>query len=110
MTNPTRRAVLAGLAAAPLLPMTASAGGHLKYPVDMAAMAFAPQILNMTKGDYVVFSNSDRAQHTATARDGSFDTGRLKQGQSAEIRMTQAGSFDYVCEFHPSMVGRIVVS
>ncbi|HID67178.1 MAG TPA: copper-binding protein [Roseibacterium sp.] len=113
MTNTTRRAVLGlvpGFLAAPALIRAAHAGGHLRLPVNIQGNAFNPNTIEIGQGDYVVFTNADGAPHTATARDGFFDSGNLNRGDSFEVRMTQTGTFDFFCRIHPGMTGTITVT
>lgn len=100
----------AAFLAAPALITRAMAAGHAKHPIAIEGFAFAPETLEMTAGDFVVFTNMDGAPHTATADNGFFDTGRLNRGDSGEIHMTEAGEFSYFCKFHPNMKGLIRVS
>ncbi|MDO8612274.1 MAG: cupredoxin family copper-binding protein [Dehalococcoidia bacterium] len=86
---------------------TGSASG--RGDVRIADFRFEPTVLTVTPGTVVKWTNEDSAPHTATARDGSFDTGRLNEGESSEITFDTAGTFEYICEFHPSMEGRITV-
>jgi Cupredoxin-like domain len=60
-------------------------------------------------GDTITWTNNGPSTHTATARDGSFNTGPLKRGQSASHTFTHAGTFAYICQIHPFMHGTIVV-
>jgi LPXTG-motif cell wall-anchored protein len=60
-------------------------------------------------GDTVTWSNSGPTGHSATATDGSFDTGILQKGSSGSHTFTQAGTFSYFCTPHPFMKGTIVV-
>ena len=78
------------------------------HAVEIRNMSFSVPALEVAVGDTVTFTNSDAAPHTATARDGSFDTGRLTKGQSATVTITGAGTFDYFCTFHPMMKATIV--
>ncbi|HEX7290611.1 MAG TPA: plastocyanin/azurin family copper-binding protein, partial [Conexibacter sp.] len=55
------------------------------------------------------WTNADAASHTATADDGSFDTGTLAQGRSGSHAFTSAGTFAYHCTIHPSMHGTVTV-
>jgi plastocyanin len=77
------------------------------HAVEIKDMAFSVPALEVAVGDTVTFTNADAAPHTATATDGSFDTGELTQGQSATITISQAGTFDYFCAVHPSMKASI---
>ncbi len=64
----------------------------------------------MNVGDTITWTNQDAAPHTATADDGSFDTGELARGQSGSHTFTTAGSFSYVCSIHPSMRATVTVA
>jgi len=88
---------------------TGSASG--RGDVRIADFRFEPTTLNVTPGTVVKWTNEDSAPHTATRRDGngSFDTGRLNEGESSEITFDTAGTFEYICEFNPSMEGWITV-
>jgi plastocyanin len=80
------------------------------HAVAIRNFAFAPSSLAVSVGDTVTWTNRDAADHTATARDGSFDTGTLHLGQSGSITFRHAGTFGYICSVHPFMKGSIVVS
>jgi plastocyanin len=58
----------------------------------------------------VTWTNQDFAPHTATADDGSFDTGRLDQGETGSVTFDQPGTYTYTCTFHPNMKGTVVVT
>ena len=60
-------------------------------------------------GDTVTWSNAGPTPHSATASDGSFDTGILDKGGSGSHTFTQAGTFAYICTPHPYMKGTVVV-
>jgi plastocyanin len=76
--------------------------------VRIVDFRFEPTILSVTRGTVVTWINEDSAPHTATG-DG-FDTGRLDKGDSGQVTFNEMGTFEYICEFHPWMEGRIVVS
>ncbi len=84
----------------------ADAGGET---VSIANFAFDPAELTVPVGTTVTWENTDTAPHTATAEDGSFDTGRIDQDASGSATFDQAGTFAYRCEFHPDMQGTITV-
>jgi hypothetical protein len=61
-------------------------------------------------GDTITWTNQDVAPHTATASDGSFDTGNISQGKSGSHTFDTAGTFAYICSIHPSMKGTVTVA
>ena len=77
--------------------------------VDIKSFKFDDAEITIAVGDSIVWLNQDGAPNTATAGDGSFDTGRLGKGVSGEILFTVAGTYDYICTIHPSMKGTVVV-
>jgi len=64
--------------------------------------------LTVAVGATVVWSNADGVPHTATARDGTFDSGILNDNRY-EFTFTEAGTFAYFCEVHPTMEAEIIV-
>lgn len=71
---------------------------------------YSANVLRVKVGDVVRFTNNDTGIiHTATAVDGSFDTGFLRSGESASITFTKAGEFEYFCLPHPWMRAKIIV-
>ncbi|PSN91074.1 hypothetical protein B9Q03_05130 [Candidatus Marsarchaeota G2 archaeon OSP_D] len=62
----------------------------------------------------VVWDNNDNVAHTVTARsvpNGAtmFNSGNLNPGQTFEYTFTVPGNYTYYCEYHPWMVGKVVV-
>jgi plastocyanin len=70
---------------------------------------FSPASITIHVGDTITWTNNGPSPHTATANDGSFDTGTLNKGQSASHTFTQAGTFAYICKIHPFMHGTVIV-
>jgi plastocyanin len=93
--------------AATLFAFPALAASHT---VEIKGMKFSPAAITVAAGDTITFVNKDGAPHTATAKDGSFDTGRLSQGDSATVTIGGAGSFDYICKVHPAMKGNVTAN
>ena len=70
---------------------------------------FAPATVTVNEGDTVTWTNEGPTPHTATADDGSFDTGTLREGESGSATFTSAGTISYICTPHPNMTGTVVV-
>jgi LPXTG-motif cell wall-anchored protein len=77
--------------------------------VTIADFSFTPGSITITQGDTVTWVNNGPTPHSATANDGSFNTGILKAGQSASHTFSQAGTFSYFCQPHPFMKATVVV-
>jgi plastocyanin len=79
------------------------------HTVAIEGMRFQPERLRVTAGDLVVWVNKDLVPHTATAPSGGFDSALIEQGASWQLTTKAAGTFDYVCSFHPMMKGTLEV-
>jgi plastocyanin len=70
---------------------------------------FIPNVVKVSKGGKIIWTNSDSMIHTATASDQSFDTGFVSGGASSELTFENPGTYDYICQVHPWMKGQIIV-
>jgi plastocyanin len=77
--------------------------------VEIADFAYDPDPVTVQVGGKVTWLNQDSAPHTATAEDGSFDTGTLEEGKLKSETFKQAGTYEYICEVHPDMHGVVEV-
>ena len=78
--------------------------------VEIVDFAFAPDVIEVSAGTTVTWTNMDSAPHTATAEDGSFDSGELGQGESFSFTFEEPGEYPYICTFHPNMTGTVIVT
>ncbi|MGH2824297.1 MAG: plastocyanin/azurin family copper-binding protein, partial [Thermoleophilaceae bacterium] len=77
--------------------------------VTIRDFEFAPGSVTIGAGDTVTWNNQGPTPHSATAKDGSFDTGVYGEGQSRSHTFEQAGTFSYFCTPHPFMRGTVTV-
>lgn len=77
--------------------------------VTIADFQFNPRTVTVHVGATITWTNDGPSAHTATARDGSFDTGLLRKGASASHTFSQAGTYTYFCRIHPFMHGTVIV-
>ena len=75
--------------------------------VVISNFEFAPDTLQVRAGDVVTVENKDSAEHTVTAVDRSFDTGRFSSGKKT-FTVTKPGRFEYVCDVHPFMPHKFI--
>jgi plastocyanin len=112
------QAAPAPVAVEPAAPAAADAPPADEKPVAFAAspgsvtikdFSFSPGTVTVSVGETVTWQNSGPSGHSATARDGSFDTGVLAKGKSASHTFDKAGTFAYICTPHPFMHGTVKV-
>jgi chitinase len=77
--------------------------------VSIAGMAFSPATITISVGQSVTWRNNDTVSHTSTSDGGVWDSAALAPGATFTRTFTAAGSFPYHCNFHPSMMGTVVV-
>jgi LPXTG-motif cell wall-anchored protein len=78
--------------------------------VTIKDFSYGPAAVTVTAGDSVTWTNNGPTKHSATAKNGSFDTGLLAKGKGASHTFTQAGDVAYVCSIHPFMHGTVHVA
>jgi plastocyanin len=106
--------VLAALAV-PAIPASAGGGGcHGDATtgdgdtVEIADGCFGPTTLKVDPGDTVTFVNLDPYAHNVSAV-GWGHLNDLNQGDSFQTTFAKAGVYPFACQYHPGMVGAIVV-
>jgi plastocyanin len=77
--------------------------------VEIVDFAYGPDPVTIEEGGKVIWQNEDSAPHTATAEDGSFDTGTLEEGKLGSETFKEAGTYAYICSIHPDMTGTVEV-
>jgi plastocyanin len=77
--------------------------------VEIVEFTYQPDPVVVQVGGKVIWQNQDTAPHTATADDGSFDTGTIEKGKLGSETFKEAGTFTYFCEIHPDMHGTVEV-
>ena len=77
--------------------------------VTIVDFEFTPASITIQQGDTVTWTNDGPTAHSATASDGSFDTGIFSAGGSRSETFDEAGTFSYICTPHPNMTGTITV-
>ena len=105
-----QRACAATLAGLVLACGTASVrAGPAEHTVVVEGMAYSPASLHVKRGDRIIWVNRDLVPHTATAKNGAFNSGRIAAGGSWATVAGQVGKIDYGCTYHPTMGATLVV-
>ena len=90
------------------LSVLSSAPSGKTHTVLIKGFQFVPEHLEVEPGDTVIWNNQDIVPHTATAQK-VFDSRQIDAGGSWSYTVKQKGSVRYICTFHPTMKGELVV-
>ena len=78
--------------------------------VEITGFAYNPGTITIQAGESVTWTNMDAAPHTVTAQDrDALQSGTLNQGDTFTQTFDTPGTYEYFCEFHPNMMGVVVV-
>ncbi len=79
-------------------------------PVTIKGIAYNPKEVHVKVGQPLTWNWDDNGlEHTVTADDGSFNSGRKSSG-SWQYTFNKAGTIAYHCEVHRQLHGTVVVS
>lgn len=81
-----------------------------EHQVEIKDLVFVPATLNVNIGDTITWTNRDLVPHTATATNKSWDTGTITKDESKSIVISLGMETDYICIFHPNMVGSMTLA
>ncbi|WP_420645023.1 cupredoxin domain-containing protein [Candidatus Leptofilum sp.] len=74
--------------------------------IEMANFAYVPNEITVEAGTAVTWVNKDSGpRHSATAADGSFDTGLFDEGEEVTLTFDAPGTYIYYCTLHGSPDG-----
>lgn len=82
---------------------------HKTTSVSIESHRFKPDSVDVQAGDSVEWTNNDDSDHTVTAADSSFDSGKLGTGKVYKHKFDTAGRFSYACDRHPREKGVVIV-
>ncbi len=104
-----KRGLLLAPAAALLLwtPPPAAAAPRT-HTVVMDKMKFGA-VPAVKVGDTIIWVNKDMFRHTATAKNGAFNVD-LPPGAKGKTVIRKAGTFAFICKYHPGMRGVLKVA
>ena len=78
--------------------------------VEIKNFAFNPTEITIKAGGTVTWTNADAMGHDILSDSGeSFKSELLSTGQSFSHTFTAAGTYQYHCGIHPSMIGKVIV-
>lgn len=88
---------------------TSQAAGARAWQVEMRDFGFSPMLVEVAVGDSLVWVNRDVVPHTAASLAGDWDTGHMRMSEQRIWIASEPGQYEYVCAYHPTMRGTVVV-
>lgn len=85
-------------------------GGAEEVTIDMLDFTYSELSLTIPAGTTVTWVNTGAVQHSATASDGTFDTGLLDPNGEASFTFDAVGAFLYYCTLHGTAAGQGMVA
>lgn len=96
--------VVAAFAATILVVPLARAAEHV---VEIRGFVFVSGAIDVQPGDTITWINYDIVPHTATAIDGSWDSGEIAPGDRKSLHLPPSLTRSYVCLYHGAMRGSL---
>jgi len=94
----------------------AGGGGGGGTEVSMNSIQFDPSDVTVKAGETITFVNNESVPHDVHKSSGpgpdfaSGPSGGMQEGDTFELTLDEAGSYEYVCDVHaPGMSGTITV-
>lgn len=84
-----------------------SSGEPKVHTVEIAQMKFEPAVLNVRKGDKIIWINKDLVDHDITDQNKTWASSKLPGGASWNMVVTKSEA--YYCNLHVVMKGKIIV-
>jgi len=94
-------------ATAPSSGASTPAGETVTVRID--GMRFNPQNITVKPGTTVTWLHGSQMPHTISGNADGMRSGTLYNGQQYSHTFSATGSYNYVCDLHPSMRGSVVV-
>jgi plastocyanin len=91
-------------------PIITGNGTVVRIADDAGSNSYSPNPVEVKVGETVTWVNDDSNLHTATSKDGIFNSDVLFKGQSFSYTFDKEGEYPYFCDIHPGMVGTVVVT
>ncbi len=76
--------------------------------VTIKNFVFEPAELTVAAGTAVIWKNNDNVAHLLVST-GLFESKALNSGDEFTFTFNTPGEYDYYCNIHPSMKGKVIV-
>ncbi len=77
--------------------------------VTIDNFSFAPQVLTVSPGTKVTWTNKDDIPHTVVSVEKKFKSAPLDTGDKFSFTFSAPGTYEYFCSIHSHMTGKVIV-
>lgn len=78
--------------------------------IEIKNFAFNPNEVKIKKGETLTWTNYDSTPHTVTSDSrNELNSETLNKGDKYSHTFSEIGTFDYHCNFHTGMKGKVIV-
>ena len=102
-----RMALFAAILAVVLALSGCSAAAPTGNQVRITDSGFSPAQVTVKVGDAVTWTNSGGTAHTVTTE--GVDSAAINVGKTYSRKFDEAGTYDYICRYHPTETGTVTV-
>lgn len=81
--------------------------GTIPRQVTIKDIAFSPREITIKVGETVTWTQQDSLHHTTTGN--IWNSGDLGRGQTYSKTFDKTGNYDYRCNYHSYMKGKVIV-
>jgi len=80
-------------------------------PISQGRDFYVPEqvVLVIGVNNSLTWKNVDVSHHTVTEQNRTFESGNLNPGESYTHYFPRAGVYHYICDYHPWMIGTVIV-
>ncbi len=76
--------------------------------VQIKDYKFQPAQITIQSGGTVTWTNQDTMLHDVKFKDS--ESPEMKKGEQFSRKFDKPGTYDYICEIHPGMKGKVIVT
>jgi plastocyanin len=89
-----------------------AASARTTATIKIVDFVYDPTPATVKAGQKISIPNADDAPHTITDSGSgkAFDSGTIKGKATGSLTIAKAGTYTYICEFHPFMKGELTVT
>lgn len=79
------------------------------HQVEIRDLNFDPDVVEGAAGDTITWTNHDIVPHTVSGAFEGMESGTIGPGEAFSWVIEQGEPISYLCDFHPTMTGQVLI-